>query len=550
MLVVLLFGAACASPTSVPGAPSAQVPSAETAIPAPRQGGTLRMATLSALPRVLHPYPATEHQTTPRRNAATLLYANLIDVDWDKLDYEADPRRSMAKALPTVSADGRTYTFALRDDLKWSDGKPITADDFLYSFEQANKKESNFVGLSDLDRIEAFKTPTPGTIEITLKQALARPLALAIFEDRIRPVPKHIWEGRPWYDPDGNPEILRPTVVNGPFILQEADAERQVYVRNPNWWGKQPNLGQVVMIAASPNTVAELLRTGQVEWVESVPPAQYADLKSLPDVNAIEMSGAIGTYRVLQFNLRRPLLDNRAVREALVRAINRDDLIQFEDDLAAPQFSLYPQSNARWVNPNVEKYQFEVNAARRLLEQAGMRLDGSTLRDPAGQPVNFEILWPTSSQPRGKMAAYLQQQWRQLGIDATVTGIEFNAFTDRVQRQYDFDVAIGSFSSVTFDADNALNHVTTNGTQNATGYSNPRVDELFERGAAEQDEQKRKAIYDEIQQVVIQDLPVYYMVTTKDPTAFNKRVRGVSPLKGGHILRQNNLQLLGWFLEP
>src|SRR5439155_22644124 len=125
-----------------------------------------------------------------------------------------------------------------------------------------------------------------------------------------------------------------------------------------------------------PNTVVELLRTKQVHWAENVPPGQFADLKTLPDVEAIEMSGAIGSYRVLQFNLRRPQLADRRVREALVRAIHRDDLIQFEDDLAVPQFSLYPQSNARWVNGNVETYPFDLNAARQLLDDAGLRPDG------------------------------------------------------------------------------------------------------------------------------------------------------------------------------
>jgi peptide/nickel transport system substrate-binding protein len=429
-----------------------------------------------------------------------------------------------------------------------SDGQPITSSDFLYAYEQARQRENNFIGLADLDRIESFRSPTPRTIEISLKQALARSLALAIFEERVRPVPRHVWEGRPWYDPNGNPEISHPMVVSGPFVLRERTTDRDTYGRNPSWWGKAPNLDEIVVVAASPTTVAELLRTKQVEWVEAVPPGQFADLKGLTDVNAIEMSGAIGSYRVLQFNLRRPLLADRQVREALVRAIRRDDLIQFEDDLAVPQFSLYPQSNTRWVRGDVETYPFDLGRARQLLEEAGLRLDGGTLRDAAGQPVALEILWPTSSQPRGKMAAYLQQQWRQLGVSAAVTGLEFNAFSDRVQRQYEFDVAIGTFSSISFDPDNAMNHVTTDGTQNAMGYRNPRVDELFGQGAVEQDERRRRETYNEIQRIVVEDLPVYYMLTTKDPTAFDRRVRGVRPLKGGHILRQNNLQVLDWFL--
>jgi peptide/nickel transport system substrate-binding protein len=507
------------------------------------------MAMVSSVPRIMHPYPEPQHQTTPRRNATTLLFANLIDVDWDKLDFMADPRRSMAKEMPSISPDGRVYTIQLRDDLRWSDGKPITAEDFVYAFGQASKPDYNFIGLSDLERLESVSAGGAGTVVITLKQAMARPLVFAIFEDRVRPLPRHIWEGLPWYDTDANPEIMRPTVVNGPFVLKEIGTDSHTYARNPYWWGKQPNVDQVVVIGATPNTVVELLRTQQVDWAENVPPGQFADLKTVSNIQTIEMAGAIGTYRVMQFNLRRPLLSDRRVREALVRAIRREDLIQFEDDLAFPQFSLYPPANTRWVNNKVEKYTYDLNRARQLLEQAGFRLEGNALRDASGQQVALDILWPTSSQPRGKIAAYLQQQWRQLGIEATVTAMEFTAFTDRYLRQRDFDVAMGSFSSVSFDPDAAKNQVMTDGPQNAMGYSNLRVDELFERGALELDEQRRKQIYDELQRMVVEDLPLYYMVATKDPTAFDRKVRGVSPLRGGHILRQNNLQILDWYLQ-
>jgi peptide/nickel transport system substrate-binding protein len=169
------------------------------------------------------------------------------------------------------------------------------------------------------------------------------------------------------------------------------------------------------------------------------------------------------------------------------------------------------------------------------------------LRNSAGQPLKLEIIWPTTSQPRGKMATYLQQQWRGLGMEVTVTGLEFNAFVDKYSRQKDYDVAMGSYSAG-LDPDGAKTQVQTGGTQNATGYSNPRVDELIKLGAAEQDDTKRKRLYDELQKIVVDDLPHYYMLTLKNVTAFDKRVRGVAPLKGGDILRQNNLQVLEWYL--
>lgn len=532
--------AACTSATPTP--PSGPGPEVS-----PREGGTLRVSTLGGAPKVLHPYPESQQYTSSLVDAATLMYTGLISLDWDTLEFVANPRYNLAKDLPHVSPDGRTFTFTLRDDITWSDGTPITSADFLFAWENASKKENNYVGLNTLERIESFRALDPKTIEVTLKQPLARFVALSTAA-AISPVPKHIWEGKPWLDPQRNPEILKPSVVSGAYLPKELSAEQHAYTRNPRYWGKRPNLDEIVFINASPNTALELLKTKQVEWAQNFPPAQYTEAKRIPHANVIEWTGATGTYRLVHFNLKRPLLADKRVREALVRAINRADLIQFEDNLAVPQYSLFPQTNTKWLNDKVERYDFDLNRARRLLEEAGFRLDRGTLRDGSGQPVKLEIIWPTTSQPRGKMAAYLQQQWKQLGIDVTVTGLEFNAFVDKYQRQRDFDVAMGTFGGGSPDPDVAKSLYKSDGTQNATGYSNPRVDELFELGAVEQDDTKRKAIYDEIQKIVIDDLPNYYMITVKSFTAFDKKVRGVFPRKGGDILSQNNMQVLDWFL--
>jgi peptide/nickel transport system substrate-binding protein len=126
--------------------------------------------------------------------------------------------------------------------------------------------------------------------------------------------------------------------------------------------------------------------------------------------------------------------------------------------------------------------------------------------------------------------------------------MEFNAFVDRYQRQRDFDIAMGSFSAG-LDPDGPKQQIVTGGTQNAMGYSNKRVDDLLVQGAQEQDDTKRKTIYDEIQKIVMDELPIYYMITLKVFTAFDKKVKDIVPLKGGDILRQNNRQVMDWWLE-
>lgn len=550
MLVVggtMLIPVAC-GPTAEPGPTGTAAPAASSPAAQARKGGTLRASTLGGLPKVFHPYNEAQHNTTPHADAWTLMDAGLISIDWDKLDYRADPRGDMARELPKVSNGNRTYTYTLRDDLKWSDGRPITTADFAFGWENGSKKENLWVGLSSVvDRIETVKFLDAKTIEVTLKQPLSRLLGLSI-SSSVGPVPKHIWEGKPWLDATGNPELLKPTVVPGPFLPKEQSAERHTYARNPNWWGKASNLDEVTFVSANPQTVLELLKTKQVEWAQSFPPAQHAEAKQIPSATVYEWTGGVGSYRVMQFNLKRPLLAEKKVREALVRAINRADLVQFEDNLAEPQFGLYP-NNFRFANANVEKYNFDLNRAKALLQEAGYRLDGTVLKDSGGQPVKLEILWPTTSAPRGKMAAYAQQQWKQLGVEATVTGMDFVAMVAKYQQAKDFDVVMGAFSQSGIDPDGIKSQFVTDGTQNAGSYSNPRVDTLLDQGSVEQDEAKRKQIYDEIQKIVVDDLPQYSMLTLKSFTAFDKKVGGVVPLKGGDILRQSNGQVLDWFMS-
>jgi peptide/nickel transport system substrate-binding protein len=514
-----------------------------------RNGGTLRIATLGSLPTILHPYPQAEHYSDQLVNEGAVMGAGLINLDDNTLEFGADQNYVMATGLPTISADGRTFTFTLRSDIKWSDGKPITSADFLYAWQNASKEENNWVGFDDVDHFESFATPDARTIVVTLKDRFARFVAMS-YAAGIGPVPRQVWEGKPWYDPQANPEITKPTVVNGPWMPKDFSTEHHTYQRNPNWWGKQPNIDQIDFVSASPDTTLELLRTGQVEWAMNFPPSQFQTAKSLANANVFNWTSASGLYRVLLFNLQRPQLRDKRVREALSRAINRADFVQFEENLAQPQLGLLPASNTKWLNENVEHYDFDVNRAKQLLQDAGYRLDGNgALRDGSGTQLNLEIIYPTTSQPRQRGATYIQQQWKQLGVDVSVTGLEANAFFAKYGRQKDFDVAMGSYGGGTPDPIVLESQVKTDGQQNSDGYSNPRVDQLLLQGIVEQDDTRRKAIYDELQKIVTDDLPFFNLITVQSITAIDKKVAGASPSKGDNMLTANNMQILDWSIK-
>ena len=181
---------------------------------------------------------------------------------------------------------------------------------------------------------------------------------------------------------------------------------------------------------------------------------------------------------------RAPFFSDQRVREALSRAVSRDDVLDVaEGGLATPQFSFIQPTNTKWSNPNVEKYDLDLDRAKQLLQAAGYQMQGGQLIGKDGQPVKLQVLYPTSSAPRAKIATYLQQQYKELGIDVEVKGLDFNAFTDQVNNKKDFDISLATYGGGSLDPElGPRAQLITGGQQNVTGYSNPEVDEPVQAG--------------------------------------------------------------------
>jgi oligopeptide transport system substrate-binding protein len=154
LLSVATLLAACTSPPQTTTSPQNQSGGASG------KGGVLRIAWMGNPPKVLHPYPDPPSNTSTRSDVAGLFMAGLISFNADTLDYFVSPDDAMAAAMPTISSDGRMYTFTLREGLKWSDGQPVTSADFQFAWDNASKVENSFVGLDDLQRIIPFRLPT------------------------------------------------------------------------------------------------------------------------------------------------------------------------------------------------------------------------------------------------------------------------------------------------------------------------------------------------------------------------------------------------------
>ena len=521
--------AADAKPTEA-SKPADPKPAADAKPSAPTTpGGTFVIASIGPLPKNAHPYPDSAAYSDGWTQVARLIFGGgLLDQDANTLEYVP-----YAASEWSISPDGKTFTFKLRDDLKWSDGKPIVVDDYVFAYQEAVKEENDYVGLEDIERIESFTAPDPRTLVVVLKETLAKDVAIGVATG-VSPVPKHVWQGKSWTDPVANPEILKPTVVSGAYILRELNtAEGATFERNPNWFKGQANFEKIVIKPSQQPTVAyELLKSGQAQWAPAVPPSQYTEAKQNPSLQMYEWNPANGLYRVVEFNLKREPLGDKKVREALARALSREDMIQVaENGLGEPQYTFINPANAKWYNPNVEKYDFDLNKSKQLLQEAGLKLEGGRLLGPNGQQVRLQVLYPVSSAPRSKIAAYMQQQYKQLGIEVEVKGLDANAYFEEAKKK-NFDISLGSWGGGSIDPDlGPKGQLLSDGQQNVTGFANEKVDELFKQGAVELDEAKRKQLYNDLQKVVNEELPSFYLYSGTSFSPMAKKVVGVQPTR-------------------
>ena len=472
-----------------------------------------------------HPYKTTD---TASSTYQSLVYAGgLTTRDPDDVEHIIP---EMAESWE-VSPDGRTYTFKLRPDLVWSDGVPLTAYDFKWTYEQASKPENGYPYISNMEPIESYEAVDDRTLVVTLKEALAVGLEQADAAVQM-PLPKHIWEKYDWNDPSQNPEILHPTVGSGPFLLQSwTRDERAVFVANPRYFKGRPKLDSyTIRIAGTPQVAYQWLRAGEVD-VSSFPPENYAEAKQLPNVTVYEWWPATGNWSYIGFNLTTPALQDVRVRRALAHAINRDAIIErVMFNLARPIDSAYGPSC--WCyNPDVPKREYNPDRARQLLEEAGWQLGPDGIRVKDGQRLQLRLIYgPNTSRVRTAIAQVTQEAFKQVGIGVEIIQLEWGAYLARQRDPSAWDLAVAGWRATIephwmyqiWSEENIPE-------LNAGSYRNPQVEALFKQAAREFDQATRKQLYGEIQRILAEDQPYIFLFQDKSYTGVNNRIGGIRP---------------------
>jgi peptide/nickel transport system substrate-binding protein len=506
---------------------------------APAGGGNYTVATTGDAVS-FHPYLTTDTASSSYQGmvyAGGSEYSGLLRRDPQTLEIGLD----MAEEWE-ISPDYTVFTFTLRSDLFWSDGEPITSEDYKWTWDQFMNPENEFPYREVYNFVESYEVPDPRTIVVTVKEKFCPALESA---DVVSPLPKHVWEQYDWKDPEKNPEIMHPTVVSGPFKLKEwAKDDHAIFEANDKYYRGRPKLDTYTIRIVPESEVAfTMLMNGEVDS-GTVTPENYEQAKANPILEMYEWWPARASWEYIAFNLRKEPLKDVKVRHALSYALDKVTLTdRVWLGLARRIYSCFPSSSPMY-NPDVPHYDYDPDEARALLAEAGYTPGEDGIMEKDGQRLKLRLLYgPHTSKTREKIATIAQAQFKEVGVEVEVQGMEWGAFLEAIRREPgDWDLTVGGWSatiephwmwqiwSEEFIPD--LNH---------GAYVNKKVEELFQQaGYGDCDKEARKKTYGEVQRIIAEDSPYIFLFYTKSYAAINKRIGGIvpSPLGLGYNIEE------------
>lgn len=412
-----------------------------------------------------------------------------------------------------ISPDGLTYTFYLRKNVKWHDGEPFTSADVKFTYDTimdpktVTNLRSTFMIGSEVIKCE---TPDPYTVKFILPKPYAPFLGkLGNLYNAIRIIPKHLLEGKDINDNDFN---FKP-VGTGPFKFQERKVgEYCVLVKNDDYFF--PVHLDKIILKVIPNAEANVAAFEKRELDNTyLYDADVQRFENYPGV--IQYRSNAGASAFLWLNVKSPLFSDKRVRQAIAYAIDKEAIAKTVTyGLAKASYNIYTQSGPHaWVyNPNAPKYPYNPEKAKQILAELGWKPgpDGVLVKD--GKRFHFVHYGQTGFAQYEKVNTMIQAQLAKIGIEMEIRLLEPAAFRQKLLEPVDpreMDSHLTGGGPPVFDPDwyDYFHSSMYPKGNNPYGYSNPRADQLLEEGRATTDKEARKKIYQELQNVIMEDIP-------------------------------------------
>lgn len=519
-------------------APTTQDPNAVV------DGGTFTIGSFSDI-TTLNPITSAD---TASSDVMKFIFSSLYDYN-KNFDLEVNDRTDGAE-LPKVSADGLTYTVKLKSGLKWSDGSPLNADDYVITYQLLANKETGSPGYSGYEGVKEIKKVDDTTIEITLKEPDSR----FIWSTNITPVPYKIFKDVKPVDVDGHAFGKDPakTLYNGPYIWKEWNQKQYHKLeRNTNFAGKKANIQEVIFkIYADQNTEVQALVAGEIDFISTVPVATLPAVTGKPGVKISENLGQ--SYDYLMFNFKdsafpqgKTPFAGAKTRQAIGHAINRKGMIDsvLQGHGTPLNGPFLPNS---WANdPSIATgYEYNVETAKKLLAEDGWKAgaDGILVKD--GIRFEFDLMTNSGNKRREGYIAVIQQNLAEVGIKVNLKPVDFSAIVDNYTKTSEFHALVLGWSLNSPDPDSESvfsSKYPPPAGQNSGLYKNEKTDQLWVDGYRTADQAKRKAVYAEILKEFKNDPPYIFLGVQNVMTTYRERVhfkdadQPVQSVSGGYL---------------
>lgn len=441
-----------------------------------------------------------------------------------KWDLDLRPQPSLATSWE-IGEDGLSYTFHLREGVKWHDGAPFTAADVAFSIvtlkEIHPRLRGTFQNVERVDEIDDL------TVRIVLSQP-APYLLTALAATGTPIIPRHIYEGT---DVGSNPANAAP-IGTGPFIFKEwVRGSHYILERNPDYWdAPKPYVDRIVVrFIRDQAAAAAAFETGEID-IGGQTPVSYADIARLAALDHLEVDTRGydfgGAFNQLVFNLDSPALSSLEVRRAIAHAVDLQGIVDVAwYGYAVPSASPIGPTMAHFHDAAIQPYAYDPARAEELLDAAGYP------RGADGVRLRLRTLYAPTAANNQRTAQFVQDALARVGIVAEIANYDLATYLREVYTERNFDLDFTTLYSG-FDPTDGVQRVywSKNIRQglpwsNASHYSNARVDELLETAAVETDFDRRRELYFEFQNIIHEELPVLNLVQFQSVTIFNTRLQ-------------------------
>lgn len=508
-----------------------------------RSGGRL-VISLRAEPKTLNPLTAAD---APSREVIGAMQGDLVHIN--RATQLTEP--ALAKSWK-ISAGGLQYTLTLRRGLRFSDGHPLDADDVLFTF-RVYLDESIHAPQRDLLIVGGKPIAVRKIDAQTLIFQFAKPYGVEerLF-DGLAILPRHLLQKS--YEEGKLAQLWTPSTPPnewaglGPFRLKEYVAgQRLVLERNPYYWktdtkgNRLPYIDELVFLFV-PSADAQVLRfqSGETDIITRLGAENFSVLGRQQRGYIMTDAGPGLEYNFLFFNLndlgdklsadltrKQKWFRDPKFRQAVSAGVDREAIVRLVyQGRGSALWGPVTPGNRRWVNAAIPHSPRSQERARALLKEAGFSWSSaangeSTLKDSDGKPVEFSILTSSSNADRTKMATFLQDDLKQLGMRVQVVPLEFRSLIDRVTQTKEYDACLLGLASFDADPNSDLNVWLSSG---GTHLWNPsqshpgtlweaEIDRLMEQQLATPGYEQRKKLYDRVQEILAENQPMIFLAS-------------------------------------